>query len=80
MPVTDDVDASLTMWVVYRHPRDFPGQYVARRFEIRGPKIIATPEIVIAPSLKLVREPLERRYVRIERFGEDEPHIVECWI
>ena len=68
---------ALTIWTIYDHPRDFPDNYVARRFENDVP----TTEVIIAPDLdKLRRFFIHNGLVCIARSEEDQPQIVESWL
>lgn len=76
-------DGKLSMWTVYDHPRDFPNNYVARRFEIggggSGPKI--TTDLMVGFDLEQMRGYLRSLGLTvIPRSEGDDPVIVECWI
>jgi hypothetical protein len=73
---------TLAIWTVYENPRDYPGKFVARRFDVdaKGPKPSAS--IIIAPNLKTLRSILafEMHLICMPRNEGDEPQIVETWL
>jgi hypothetical protein len=73
---------TLAIWTVYKNPTDYPGKFVARRFDIDadGPKPSAS--VIIAPSLKTLRSILafEMHLICMPRNEGDEPQIVETWL
>ena len=72
----------LSVWTVYFNPRDFPGKYVARRFNLfRGemePK--ASNEHFVANSIDEVRRLLPMGLVCLQRSDGDDAKIVETWL
>lgn len=72
---------TLPMYVVYRHPRDFPEQYVIRIHRVRsgGVEPDAKP-FALGPTLADLRSVLPPGLTSIGRQPEDEPQIVEVWI
>lgn len=62
---------------IYESPKDFPGKYVARLWEI-GAK--PTQYIVIKESLEKLRNCMPKDIVRIERQQQEDPVIVETWL
>lgn len=72
----------LDMWVVYSHPRDFPGcAFVARRWEIgafAAPR--PTDEVLVGEVGELRRQFADRGLVQLDRHTSDDPAIVEVWI
>ena len=67
-------------FVVYKHPRDFPDQFVLRRWWISGPDPEATNDYRLADTLAGVRELVPWDCVCLHRYPEDDPTIVEVWI
>lgn len=72
--------AELTQWVIYKHPRDYPDQYVMRLWKIRAGHFWPTNDMALADTLGEIRKNLPPGLFRIERFAEDDPCIVEVWI
>jgi hypothetical protein len=71
--------AALPMWTVYRQPRDYPENYVARLF-VTIPSPVATHVAIVADTLEELRKALPAGLLRLERQPADEPQIVEVWI
>lgn len=68
------------MWVIYERPRDYPEHYVARLFYITTAGILAEPTAHIADTLEDARLYVPQWAVRLPRYPNDEPQIVESWI
>jgi hypothetical protein len=66
----------LDIWIIYESPSDYPGQFVARRFQMNEP----TADVLTAVTLDDVRALLPPGLVRLERTQHDQPHIVEVWV
>jgi hypothetical protein len=66
----------LDVWIVYDSPSDFPGRFVARRFELNRP----TTDVLTADTLEALRAQLPAGLIRLERTQHDQPHIVEVWV
>jgi len=66
----------LDLWVIYEHPRDYPEDFIARRWQLGTP----TDDILIAPTLEKIRSKLPLGLVRIPRAKADDSVIVEVWI
>jgi hypothetical protein len=72
---------SLSIWVIYDHPRDFPDRFVARRHVCTGPDQGPTDDIVTSKNLKQLRVAMERRYLtKLDRHPSDDPVIIETWL
>lgn len=72
--------APLIMWVVYEKPLDFPGEFVARRFEVANGKESPTADLLRASSLDALRVQAPPGLTSIPRQAGDDPCIVECWL
>jgi hypothetical protein len=70
----------LAMFVVYRHPKDYPDKFVVRRWDIFHGKAIPTQWVRTAESLEQIREEIPPGLARILRDPTDDPSIVECWV
>lgn len=70
----------LAMWTIYAHPRDYPADYVMRRWEIRDNQMIATDEMALAASLEEIRKRVPYGLYRLPRSENDDPCIVEVWL
>ena len=75
---------SLSIWTVYQKPLDYPGHFVARRWEnliVDGaPVSRATADVLVAPDLDGLRAQLPAGLVRLDRQPGDGPVIVESWL
>jgi hypothetical protein len=70
----------MIQWVIYRRPRDYPDSYVARRWFIEKGKVTPTPLVLLCPEILPIREHLSQLgLVRLSRFEQDDPTIVEVW-
>lgn len=70
---------SLEVWTVYFSPKDAPGRFVARRFDIQDGVVRRTSIAFHAATLEGVRLGIPRGLYRTVRAPGDEPHIVEVW-
>lgn len=77
----------LPMFIVYDHPRDFPGEFVVRAMRLmrQGDKTWTLDEGIVARGATLVevREQLWARrpgLVCLSRDEGDDPAIVEVWV
>jgi hypothetical protein len=73
----------LVMWTVYEHPKDCPGEYVARKFVITEDFYRSSNESISSRSLRDVRNLLRSLYpglIQLKRPPDDEPHVVEVWL
>lgn len=71
----------MSSWTVYFNPRDCPGKYVVRRFDIYGGREPQpTTEHYVGASLAEVREHIPPGLVNVGRYNEDEAQIVETWL
>jgi hypothetical protein len=68
---------------VYKHPKDCPGDYVARKFVITEDVYRPSKESISSRSLRDVRNVLQSLYpglIQLKRPPDDEPHVVEVWL
>lgn len=72
---------ALAMFVIYERPKDFPRQYVARRWVIDGGAIKAEQRIyAVGETLAAVRAALPYGLAMIPRALQDDQTIVESWV
>lgn len=75
-------DGTLTTWVIFDHPRDFPDYFVLRpqyvNKDSHGRIGVGIPRF--ANSLEEARGLLPQGLYCIERFPTDDPKIVESWV
>ena len=73
----------LVMWTVYKHPKDHPGEYVARKFVITEDSYGPSNDSISSRSLRDVRNVLRSLYrgsIQLKRLPDDEREIVELWL
>src|SRR4029077_6631927 len=73
----------LVMWTVYKHPNDYPGEYVARKVVIAEDFYRSSKESISSRSLRDVRNLLRSLYpglIQLKRPPDDEPYVVEVWL
>jgi hypothetical protein len=69
--------SGVTLWTVYKQPRDYPESFVARRFLNDQPQA----EVIVSASLDTIRREMQKMgLVRLERDASDEPQILEVWL
>jgi hypothetical protein len=70
-----------TVWTIYRGPKDYPGRWVMRGYEILpGVGVQAHDACVVAATLDEVRSKVPAGTRRVGRAPEDCPVIYECWV
>lgn len=71
----------LAIWTVYADPTDYPGKFVARRFDVTKDGPVPSDNVIIVPTLGMVRHILDEMHLtRMARHPDDDPKIVECWL
>jgi len=71
----------LSLWVIYKSPRDYPGKYVIREQRVLdGGKIWISPVCDLARDLREAREKLPIGLYPLGRMEGDDPAIAEVWI
>jgi hypothetical protein len=66
----------LSLWTIYKTPKDFPDGFIARRFEHDAPTYD-----VLTGELEDLRDTLSRAgLVKLDRDPADPPQIVETWL
>ena len=66
----------MILWTIYKHPRDFPKDYVARQFINDEPTQIT----FVADSYEKIIRKIPPGMIRMPRSPFDSPPIVETWI
>lgn len=69
--------AILQMYVIYRSPLDYPGSFVVRVHDVPGGP---HKDCEVCNSLEEARKQIPFGLIRIARWDDDEPHIVETWM
>jgi hypothetical protein len=76
-----DADRPVTVWAIYREPRDFPGRWVLRGHEVFPGRELRTHSVCfLADSLSEARAKVPAGARRFRRAPEDHPAIHECWM
>jgi hypothetical protein len=71
----------LIIFTIYDHPEAHPDCFVVQRWIIkRGKKTLTLGAHKLAGSLKEARLLIPPGLYRLDRFQDDEPHIIENWI
>ena len=72
---------TLALWTVYDHPRDAPAVYRARLWMVLGVVVCPTDDVMDELTLEALRRRLARMgLIRIARFKDDDPVILETWL
>jgi hypothetical protein len=72
-----------SLFTIYASPSDYPGEFVARRWDVGGAGIepIATTEVHRALDLDVLRKRfIKRGLARTPRMPDDDLCIVETWM
>lgn len=69
----------LSLWTIYERPKDYPTQFVARRFEATDPPK-ATSDLLLADDLDGIRNMLPAGLYCLPRQLGDDPVIIETWL
>lgn len=79
--MTGNRDA-LNIWTIYDSPSDYPGTYVARKWQVRaGGTLVATGDSIVIKDLDLLRRTMQAMgLVCFDRHKDDDPVIVEAWL
>jgi hypothetical protein len=71
----------LTIWVIYKNPRDFPGKWVLRAQDaIPGGEVRPHADCMVCETLEQARECVPPGLVMLTRDPNDNPAIHETWI
>ena len=70
----------LDMFSIYDHPLDYPDKWAVRRWIISTKGGEKSAELGLADSLEEARSLVPQGKVRVPRFAEDDPKIVEVWL
>ena len=71
----------MEQFAIYRSPRDYPDQFVVRRWRLVGNEAVHDAQpLAVVDSLDEARAAVPLGLVRINRYPEDDPVIVEVWL
>ncbi len=78
--LTFEIERCLDLFTIYERPTDFPNHFVVRRSIICMGVVSPVVDVYLAPTLEQARQLVPPHLVRIPRFPDDEPQIVEVWL
>lgn len=65
------------LWTIYKHPKDYPDSYVARKFVGET----ATNEVIVSKRLEVLQDEFEALGLfKLARAEGDDSKIVEIWM
>ena len=71
----------LSTWTIYNSPSDYPGFFIARRFEIKAGDPYPTAEFRKSVLVDELRQGfIDQGLTVIPRHPTDPPSVVETWI
>lgn len=73
-------DEPLIQYTIYARPRDYPNSFVVRRWRIYANDLRPDPSVNVCQTLEEARSCIPPGLVRIPRFRDDDPTIVEVWM
>jgi hypothetical protein len=80
-PQHQSIPATLKIYTIYEHPKDFPDHFVLRGFTITKDKPIPDKDPLLFKTLEMARKLLEGSgKTRLARNPSDDPCIVESWL
>lgn len=71
---------NMPLITIYQETSDFPGQFVARLFNIEPGKAITTRYIMLADDLDSLRQKVPAHMTRFLPSPSDDPVVLESWI
>jgi hypothetical protein len=70
----------LVLWVIYKHPKDFPDDYVLRPHRSSAEGVEQFKVAAVSKTLKGVRDVLPPGLHNLGRQDGDDPVIFEVWV
>jgi hypothetical protein len=70
----------MEQFTIYRHPLDYPDDFVCRRWVITADSTIADREPLCVGTLEDCRSSIPQELYRLDRSPGDDPSILEVWI
>lgn len=71
--------SNFPMISIYGNPKDYPGKYVARVFDIRPGEVRATRYIMISENLEELRSAMPSELSFMDKTPKDDPELLEVW-
>lgn len=79
----EDIDlrtiTNFPMISIYGKPKDYPGKYVARVFDVRPGEVSATRYIMVSENLEELRNAMPSGFSPVGKTPEDDPDLLEVW-
>lgn len=81
--IRDDIDlrtiSNFPMISIYYNPKDYPGKYVARVFDIRPGEVRPTRYIMLNDNLEELRSAMPVEFSYMDKTPKDDPELLEVW-
>ncbi len=71
--------AEMVGYTIYDHPKDYPDNFVVRRWTVSTAGVFWDAKCQLATTLEEARRLVPDGTLGIPRFEEDDPVIVETW-
>lgn len=75
-----DQPPTLTIWVIYERPADYPNDYVLRPQLASRDGVTIPPQAWTSPTLARIRSLVPPGLTRLPRQPHDDPSIYEVWL
>ncbi len=72
--------SGLLMFVIYKHPLDFPSHYVVRRCRVAEGVTEMDRGAHLAKTAEEARTLVPPGLYRLPRFHDDDPAVLEVWL
>ncbi len=72
-------DGAVVLWVLYDHPKDYPTEWVVRRWFVYQDRVEVEKECIHHPERRLVTGALPACSVQVGPSDGDDPVIAEVW-
>jgi hypothetical protein len=76
--LADAGKAGVLLYVVYDHPRDYPDEFVVRRWRMDRPE--RGEPFARGASIEDVRAALPSGLYNLGRYANDDPVVAEVWV
>lgn len=70
----------LTFYAIYDHPKDYPNNFVVRKWVPGCGIVYASLKPVLAGSLEAARAALPKGLTQLPPHPDDDPVLVEVWV
>ena len=73
----EDTTRKLTIWTIYKHPSDYPDEWVLRAHDVPGGPRFGC---ATADTLQAIRRKVPLHLHCLARSEDDDPAIYEVWV